>query len=326
MILVLTTQAGDYSHIRIIDWLNYLKANYLTITGESLLLGQEKLALKNGQVFYNDTNLFKDVTCVFYRRWITGSQVQITDDTRLNKSLNRNMVSEMYEIRNFLYKNLKNVIWVPDADSVNVNKLYNLEQAKRFGLNVPNYIITNSKEELIRFYNENDGKIITKAIGNFQKGYTEDGLLVNPIYTKIVDSSIIDFLPERFILSFFQKFIQKQYEYRILYFNKRCYSTMILSQENDLTKVDSRLNNDTIEARLVPIDISVELENKIIQFMCSLNLNIGCLDFLHSLDNQYYFLEVNPVGQFGGYSERCLLDFEKDIVKELVRIDNEHKN
>src|SRR5690606_17083390 len=204
------------------------------------------------------------------------------------------------EIRTFLWNNLKNAIWIPEVGPVSVNKLSNLDLAKSIGFNVPDYMVTNSKDDLNRFFLKNEGKIITKAIGNFQNAQTMDGFLVNSIYTKQVDTTLIKLLPEKFALSFFQKLIEKKHEYRILYFNKKCYSALILSQEQELTKIDSRLQDEDAEARLVPVDISEKLSHTIIQFMEKLNLNTGCLDFLHGLDDKYYFLEVNPVGQIGG--------------------------
>src|SRR5690606_8033286 len=220
MILILTTQAGDYSHIKIIDWLSYLKANFLIITGEGLMNGMKKLTITKGEIFYNDINLSKEVTCVFYRRWITGSEIRIIDDEELNTNLNRNLVAEMLEIRTFLWNNLKNAIWIPEVGPVSVNKLSNLDLAKSIGFNVPDYMVTNSKDDLNRFFLKNEGKIITKAIGNFQNAQTMDGFLVNSIYTKQVDTTLIKLLPEKFALSFFQKLIEKKHEYRILYFNK----------------------------------------------------------------------------------------------------------
>jgi hypothetical protein len=41
MILVLTTESGDFSHIKFIDWLTYYKANYIVITGERILRGED---------------------------------------------------------------------------------------------------------------------------------------------------------------------------------------------------------------------------------------------------------------------------------------------
>jgi glutathione synthase/RimK-type ligase-like ATP-grasp enzyme len=326
MILILTTEAGDFSHVKIIDWLSYMKANFMIIAGERILSGEDKLVIKKDEIYFNDVNLSKEITCVFYRRWITSSEVKISEDTYLNESLNRNLISELYEIRNFLFTNLIKAKWFPNADSVNVNKLSVLQEAKKIGINVPEYIVTNRKEELLNFYKKCDKKLITKAIGNFQKCYTANGTQISAIYTKIVDDNVIKQLPNNFFISIFQKQIVKTLEYRVLYFNKKCYATAILSQENELTTVDSRKNNFEIESRLVPISIDMELEHKIIKLMTNLRLSIGSLDFIHASDNKNYFLEVNPVGQVGGYSERCLLDFEKDVVEHLIKIDNLGKN
>lgn len=326
MILILTTQAGDYSHIKIVDWLNHLNADYLIITGESLINGQSKFNIQNNEIFINDVNLTKNVSCVFYRRWVAGELLEITNDTLLNRQLNHNIVSELYEIRNYLYDNLKEAFWIPEANSVIVNKLSVLTQASKIGLDVPDYIVTNSKKILKEFYYKNNKKIITKAIGNFTKAHAKNNFIINPIYTKEVNDLMIDSVSESFPPSLFQKAIDKKYEFRILYFNKKCFPTLILSQENKLTEIDSRLHDEDFQARLAPVNIEQSLENKIIELMEALNLNIGCLDFLYSTDNKYYFLEVNPVGQFGGYSERSLLNFEKEIVKELIRIDETRKH
>lgn len=323
MILVLTSEVGDYSHLKIIDWLNYRKANYFILSGESILRGQYQLSIENGDVICNDINLTKRVKTVFYRRWFTGDQIKIVEDKILNVAFNRNLVAEMLEIRNFLFSNLKNAIWFPNANNINVNKLSILEIAKEQGLCVPNFLVTNSLQNLKDFYIANNKKIITKAIGNFRKCMTEDNILINPIYTKVINEDIIASLPEKLYLSFFQQMIEKKFEYRILFFNDRCYCSAILSQENELTKFDSRMNADAIESKLVAIKIDFLLEKKIVQFMNAIGLNIGSLDFLHGIDDEIYFLEVNPVGQIGGYSERCLLNFEKEVVEHLILLDND---
>jgi len=36
MILILTSEAGDYSHLRFIDWLEFYNADYEILSGESI--------------------------------------------------------------------------------------------------------------------------------------------------------------------------------------------------------------------------------------------------------------------------------------------------
>ncbi|MFT4073812.1 MAG: hypothetical protein QM654_18045 [Dysgonamonadaceae bacterium] len=321
MILVLTSELGDNSHYSIIDWLNNLHANYKIISGESILRAEVSFTLKNGCIYCDGINLTENVTCVYYRRWMISPNVKISEDRVLNSTLANNLAGEMHEIKKMLFYNLANATWFPDPKSIIVNKLSILEDAKKIGLNVPAYIVTNNKKELLSFYNDNN-KIITKAIGNFNVIKTLDENILNPIYTKPVDIKLIKSLPNKFCPSFFQKNIDKILELRIVYFREKIYTIGILSQDNEITHFDSRNKSEEVECRLVTMDISSDLKKKIKQLMNNLNLNIGSLDFLLDKNHQYYFLEVNPVGQIAGYSERTGYNIEKDIVEYLVSIDN----
>lgn len=325
MILVITTQAGDYSHMEIINWLKYKEANFFVLTGESILSGDQFIEIRNNEVICDGINLTRTVTSVFYRRWINGENIGSflkKIDNKLTRGLTKNILLEMIEIRDFLYHNLINATWIPSPYKTSVNKINNLSLAKEQGLSVPKYLVTNSKEKLNSFFNKCNKKVITKAIGNFHYLKNSSKILVNPIYIKRVVEEDLQILPKKFVPTFFQEMIEKEYEYRILYFNEKVYSIMLLSQEIELTKVDSRRTSDNEGSRLVPAILPPLLKNKIVNFMNSIELNIGCLDFIYSKSHkEFYFLEVNPVGQFGGYSERCLLDFEKDIVNYLYSID-----
>lgn len=323
MILVLTSESGDASHPKIIDWLEYYNANYIVLNGESLINENTKFTIKNNQIFYSGINLTKQVKVVFYRRWIYELDNNREDDNYLREALGRNLISEVIEIRNYLFTNLTNAVWFPDIKSVNVNKLSILENAKKCNLKVPDFIVTNNKTDLVKFFNKQNKQLITKAIGNFKKNVLDNKQLVNPIHTKFIDEEIVNKLPDYFAISLFQQLIHKNFEYRILYFNEKCYSTAILSQESQVTKHDSRINNADYESRLVAIDIDKKLEEKIINFMKFSGLNTGSLDFISSKEGEIYFLEVNPVGQISGYSERCNLNFEKELVENLIIIDND---
>jgi D-alanine-D-alanine ligase-like ATP-grasp enzyme len=49
------------------------------------------------------------------------------------------------------------------------------------------------------------------------------------------------------------------------------------------------------------------------------NLDCGSIDLIYSTDEKYYFLEVNPVGQFGMVSYPCNYQLEKKIAIELIK-------
>lgn len=326
MILILTTEAGDFSHVKLIDWLVYLGADYKIISGEAILRGDIELTLKRGVVYCDGINLSNNVSCVYFRRWITGNSLEVAKDIQLNKGLNSNLMREMQEIVEFLSYNLRNAIWIPEFNSINVNKLTVLEKAKSLNINIPEYLVTNNKSELKDFFDKYKGGVITKAIGNFSRVTSGQGHLVNSIYTKCIDEALLSSLPNKFCLSFFQQNISKILEYRIFYFDRKIYPAALLSQENIDTQLDSRMNNGKDgETKMVPAKINRDFEEKIICLMEILNLNIGSIDVIRSKDDKYYLLEVNPVGQIGGYSKRCNYDLEKIIAEKLMNIDNNGK-
>lgn len=322
MILILTSEAGDFSHPNFINWLEYYSANYFILSGEGIHNGRYDVVLENDNLIIDGINFSKEISVVLNRRFLTVDKIpNFTDrDKKLNDGLKKRVSSELYEFRNFL-PYLNKACWIPNRESVNVNKINVLRKAKSLNLNVPDYIITNSKKKLINFkgtYN----KIITKAIGNFQPTYTKERNIVNPIYTKTVSEELINQLPENFALSFFQKMILKSREYRILYFMGLFFSVELLSQENEHTLIDSRAQNAKKEnLRLINTEVSMDIKKKLKNLMDDLDLNIGCIDLLKGVDGQFYFLEVNPVGQIAGYSTRANLNFEKIIVEKMLDID-----
>ncbi len=321
MILVLTTEAGDYSHPAFINWLQYYNADYFILTGESIFTGRNKLTLIDNQLFINDINLTKEVNVVFNRRWLTTIELpKISEDKILNNDIKINLSREINELLSFLSCNLSKALWIPDLKSTMVNKLAVLETAKNIDIDVPNYIVTNQKDKLIDFI-EKHNTIITKAISNFKKLSTSNNVLVNPIYTKIVTKELIEKLPDTFFMSIFQQYVPKEKEYRVLFFNNQFYTAELLTQENDFSTIDSRkVDEKDLSIRIIKSDLPNEVKIKLSLLMQKLNLNIGCIDLI-KYQNRYYFLEVNPVGQIEGYSTKANLNFEKQIVEFMIEYD-----
>lgn len=324
MILVLTTEAGDFSHLRFVDWLNYYNADYFILTGESIFTGRNKLTLIDNQLFINDINLTKEVNVVFNRRWLTTIELpKISEDKILNNDIKINLSREINELLDFLNINLSNALWIPNLKSTMVNKLAVLETAKNIGIDIPYYLVTNQKYKLLDFLQKYK-QVITKAISNFKKLSTSDNILINPIYTKIVASDLAERLPDTFFMSMFQQYIPKEKEYRVLFFNDQFYTAELLTQENDFSTIDSRkVDKKDSDIRIIKSDLPNEVKTKLDLLMHKLNLNIGCIDLI-KYQNRYYFLEVNPVGQIEGYSTRANLNFEKQVVEFMIEYDKAH--
>ncbi|WP_228444971.1 ATP-grasp domain-containing protein [Chryseobacterium indoltheticum] len=132
------------------------------------------------------------------------------------------------------------------------------------------------------------------------------------MYTSIVEKPEKDTL----FISFFQEKIEKDFEIRTFYLNGKTWSMAIFSQNDEQTKVDFRKYNDDKPNRNVRYKLPKDIEEKVHILMQTLDLNCGSLDFMKS-GNKYYFLEINPVGQFGNVSADCNYFLEREIALQL---------
>jgi glutathione synthase/RimK-type ligase-like ATP-grasp enzyme len=119
--------------------------------------------------------------------------------------------------------------------------------------------------------------------------------------------------------SLIQEYIEKEYEVRVFYLDGVCYSMAIFSQNDTQTSVDFRQYNRKKPNRNVPYHLPVSLQEKVEKIMTSLRLNTGSLDFIRSVNGEYFFLEINPAGQYGMMSQRCNYNLEKKVAEWLCK-------
>jgi D-alanine-D-alanine ligase-like ATP-grasp enzyme len=89
------------------------------------------------------------------------------------------------------------------------------------------------------------------------------------------------------------------------------------SQSEPSTETDFRVMNIT---GLLPhsiVELPENLENQIRLLMRHLGLTYGCLDFIQTKDDEFYFLEVNPAGQWLWIEQLTGLPISSAIADEL---------
>lgn len=92
----------------------------------------------------------------------------------------------------------------------------------------------------------------------------------------------------------------------------------IFSQNNKKTDIDYRNYDKDRPNRCIPFNLPEEIKEKLIQFLNYTYYNTGSFDLIVSDENEYYFLEINPIGQFGGLSYKCQYKIEEKIAKFLM--------
>lgn len=310
MILIISIDE-DISTQKVCKWLKYYNQSYVLITETNRISN-----LKTKDFFNSDVEIIvnnrkinlKEIKSVWYRRgrFSYMDYEFYTDNTILLESLSQewNVINDY--LINFLnqdqYFNRK------------PNKLIVLNEAKLIGLKVPLSILTYDKNDLLNFKGK---RIISKPVNEVISLYDS-----NNIYSSFTIEVHLDELEENFPLSFFQELVEKKYEIRVFYFKGLFFSSVIFSQANEQTEIDYRDYNYSKPIKQIPYNLPNEIKKKIKILMDKLSLSSGSIDLIYGLDGEFYFLEVNPIGQFDSLSVKCNYNIEKEIAKVLI-IENE---
>jgi ATP-GRASP peptide maturase of grasp-with-spasm system len=303
MLLILTEEA-DYSSSLVIDWLLYFNVKFIRINENDVLEVEyllNDIKIKNNNFCF----LISDLKCVWYRRGFLNIKVEKINDSILDnfKNFEFNKLNENLYYKLSLLPNINNYL------NSDVNKLIVNDIAKKIGLTVPEEYIINSKSELSKLnnYEEYSTKSITgSTILNYDNFYYIG-------YTTLLDR--INNYSDSFFPSLIQKYIKKKYELRIFYLHRKFYSMAIFSQKDKKTEIDFRKYNRENPNRNVPFELPEEIKDKLTTLMQKLNLNSGSIDMILSLENEFVFLEVNPIGQFGMVSEPCNYNLYRKIAE-----------
>lgn len=321
MILILSTPT-DYDTNNVVDWLMHYNVPFFRLNDEDLMQGNTTL--------YHDPNNFnetyieyfsqklylKDVSIVWHRKF--GHLLDYERKIGKNNDMLVYLYSEFNHLFNLLFKLLENKKFLCKKAPL-FSKIDILNKASKAGLNTPKTLLTSDKLKLTDFFNKNNNSLITKSIGEARQIIYRDKEFT--VATHSVKN--MECLPAKFSPSLFQEYIDKEIEIRTFYLDKKCYSMAIFSQNNEKTKLDFRNYDQENPNRFVPYKLPETTEKQIVQFMTDIDLNTGSVDLIKSSKNgEYYFLEVNPFGQFGMTSKPCNYSLHKKVANFLIENSN----
>lgn len=321
MVLIISN-ITDMATSLVINWLQ--KAGIPWIRWNDFNFEQNDIGIKYGigsnfTFIYNQKHYSSDdITHVWYRRFAASKLIKVNKNEEQDRMIGERINSFAHEEKQSLKYMLINALagkkWINHPETSDINKLHQLETAKKTGLYIPETIITNSKQTLRDFIKENDA-VIMKPISNIQS-LVFDGVSYIPFTTE-VDEQLLTHFGDTFFPMLFQKLIRKAYEIRTFYLDGAFYSMAMFTQKSDKTKLDFRNYDEQKPSRRVPYQLPSELETKLRLLMELLHLNSGSFDLIYTEEGEYCFLEVNPVGQFGMVSYPCNYYLEKKVAQLL---------
>lgn len=331
MILIFTIDT-DPSTNYVINWLDYYNAPWLRINSKKqLTLEKTIFKVSKSQNYFQFQVSGKKLSLtnlksIWYRRTpeyiYPNFNLNDKHNSSLKTAIEKNLLNETNSIYSFCTSLMKEKYSLGNPSLHNLNKVDQLKIAGESGLKIPETIVTNEKNEVLKFYDKHQ-KIIIKPLQNITFHQVKGKYYIP--YTKLLHKREIAKLPILFNTCLLQKYIEKEFEVRSFYLSGRFYSMAIFSQGNKQTKVDFRVYDEKVPNRVVPYKLPKNIETKLEIFIKKYKLNTGSFDLVFSTERKFVFLELNPVGQFGMVSYPCNYFLEKKIALNLINHKNEKK-
>ncbi len=223
-------------------------------------------------------------------------------------------LKEYASLRYNLFTAMEEVPWINPFEienRIDGNKTFQLKMAQKNGLKVPKTIFSNDAERITAFFHEYcNGKMVAKLHGSLSKAMGGENLLS----TQIIDAdSLEDIADIAYCPMIFQPYIEKEYELRIVYLDGEFFTGKINNSEN----ADWRIAHGSYA--WAAYDLSETLKQRMTSMMKEMGLYIGAIDMIKGKDGNYYFLEINPQGEWGMLQKELDFPIAQKIADHLIK-------
>jgi hypothetical protein len=307
-VLIICDSKLSISEYEVIDWISQ-KEYLCSLKSFQKLISEDALNIESNESSRLTLVLAENYKSIWFRH---DEEFLITNNSFLQNDASKNLrynFKVLFKAFSFFAKNQLKTL--STYESFFLNKLTVLEAATEIGIDIPHTLLCNNKKQLSSLVSE-FGSMVCKSAGENLTLFFDNNKQALKQYVVEIDEKMLKDLPEKFFPTLFQQQIDKQMDLRIFYLDGKFFPMAIFSQCMDYRE-------DYHNHRNVPIKLPDDLENKLHQLMQKLDLNTGSIDMVRcAKTKKYYFLEVNPNGQFGMVSKPCNYYLEKEIAEFLT--------
>lgn len=317
MILILSNKF-DISVDYVVRVLRERKEKFLRINTEDLV--ERHVSVKFPRFSYDiqsktgKHDLVKELKSVLFRR--PGRPFEFTPrESRPSDTVVKFVEDQWHSFIEGL-RCIENVLWVNDPIKNHdaENKIKQLELAEKLHFMIPRTCITSSKEEVLDFYNLCQGNIVAKGLYSPLIEYPDKDYFV---FTTVIES-IDDIGEEELSLAptIFQELLSEKIDYRVTVIGEHCFTVRIESSADKVVPIDWRTAQEDLQ--FVPCKLPLKVTRKCIELVKRLGLVFGALDLV-KVNEKFYFLEINPNGEWGWLQKQVNLPIAETLVEYLVR-------
>lgn len=232
-----------------------------------------------------------DLRCIWFRRHRLPVMPPEIEDAHAEYSLRE---SDWF-LKGALYS--RKVAWMSHPAKLQFaeSKTYQLSVARSIGFRVPDTIITNNPEDVRSFFEAQNREVVAKPLrlGYFDYGETKTCVFT----TKIERSDLERDDPIRIAPVIYQELIPKSFDIRVTVVGEEIFSAAIDSQSVPSARVDWR-RTDTEKLRHMVHYLPQSVSGLCLKLLAKLDLHFGAIDLALTPEGEYFFLEINPNGQW----------------------------
>lgn len=248
---------------------------------------------------------FEKIKGIYFRAPVF-LRTQTKKELSVEEQLERNQWSSF--LRNLIV--FKKAIWINNPVDVYraENKMYQLCMAQECGFKIPQTIVSNTNN----FPIDEDENYIVKSLDTaiFYDHQNNRELFT---YSNVVNGKELKEYDLKQAPVFVQEFLQPKIDCRITFIKGEIFSVKIL-KDNEGLYGDWRFCKEHLD--YVPFELPEHVKTSICKLMKNLNLNFGGID-LALINDEYYFIEVNPTGEWGWLEIKTGMEISKAIVEAL---------
>lgn len=317
MIFILTDSFDLHADI-VIENLKTSSVSYFRFNLDTNALKNSTLTFKNN-TWSIEQNMLKisseDIDVIWARRGFVELTLEELNDSSTAFQIWKN---EWNKTLNGFYSTLKEKKWLNQLDKAykGENKYIQMDFAQEIGFNIPATLVSNDKNELLEFTQENEKVVFKMMAQDFYKSKegNYEGLYVNIISFSDIADKFNTFGENPIVL---QKYVPKKFEVRYTVVGNKHFVCKIDSQKSQKASINWR-RYDLPNTPHFSIEPPQAIREKVNQLLNKFELNYGALDFIVTPDDEWFFLEINCFGQWLWIEDLTGLEISKEIANWLI--------
>ena len=190
--------------------------------------------------------------------------------------------------------------WVnhPASNANASSKPEQLSTARSLGLNTPATIVTQDPSKALSFVKTTPGGVVIKPLSFGYVEHADDGPDAL-IYTSDLAEQALEHIHEvKACPTLLQEKVSKEVDVRITIIDRALSAVALVSKDDEGTQITDIRRNNMSGVVYEPIGVPLDICKQLFALMKHYGLRFGAIDMVISTEGKWYFLEVNPNGQW----------------------------